>query len=155
MVGDGSYLMLHSEMITSIQEKKKINIILFDNMSFGCINNLQMSQGIGSLGTEFRFRNEETGKLDGGLVPMDFAKAASAYGLKTYTVKSIEDLRNAIEDSKKQNVSTLIDIKVLPKTMTDGYESWWRVGVPEVSNKESVQNAYVDMEANIDKARKY
>lgn len=155
MVGDGSYLMLHSEMITSIQEKRKINIILFDNMSFGCINNLQMSQGMGSLGTEFRYRNEETGKLDGALVPIDFAKSAEGYGFKTYTVKTIEELIDAIEDSKKQDISTLIDIKVLPKTMTDGYDSWWHVGTPEVSDKESVKAAYRDMKENIARARKY
>ncbi|CCQ97632.1 3D-(3,5/4)-trihydroxycyclohexane-1,2-dione hydrolase [[Clostridium] ultunense Esp] len=155
MVGDGSYLMLHSEMITSVQERKKINIILFDNMSFGCINNLQMSQGMGSLGTEFRYRDERTGKLDGPLIPIDYAKSAEGYGLKTYIVKTVRELRDAIEDSKKQDISTLIDIKVLPKTMTDGYESWWRVGVAEVSHKESVQKAHEEMELNINKARKY
>lgn len=155
MVGDGSFLMLHSELVTSIQERKKINILLFDNMAFGCINNLQMSQGIGSFGTEFRYRDEKSGKLDGALIPIDYAKIGEGYGLKSYSVKTIEELREAIEDSKRQDVSTLIDIKVLPKTMTDGYESWWRVGVPAVSNKESVQNAYKDMEENINKARKY
>lgn len=155
MVGDGSFLMLHSEMITSIQERKKINILLFDNMSFGCINNLQMSQGIKSLGTEFRYRDEATGQLEGALVPVDYAKIGEGYGLKTYTVKNLEDLRFAVEDSKKQEISTLIDIKVLPKTMTDGYESWWRVGISEVSSKESVRNAYKEMKRNIDSSRKY
>ncbi len=155
MVGDGSYNMLHSEVITSMQEKKKINIILFDNMSFGCINNLEMGQGLGSFITEFRYRNEETGKLDGAFIPIDYAKAASGYGLKTYSVRTIEELREAIEDSKKQEVSTLIDIKVLPKTMTDGYQSWWRVGTPEVSSKESVQKAYKEMSENVNRARKY
>ncbi len=155
MVGDGSYNMLHSEVISSMQEKKKINIILFDNMSFGCINNLEMGQGLGSFITEFRYRNEETGKLDGEFIPIDYAKVASGYGLKTYSVRTIEELREAIEDSKKQEVSTLIDIKVLPKTMTEGYQSWWRVGTPEVSNKESVQKAYKEMTENASKARKY
>lgn len=155
MVGDGSYLMLHSELVTSIQERKKINILLFDNMAFGCINNLQMSQGMGSFGTEFRYRNEETGKLDGGLVPIDFAKSAEGYGVKTYTVKTVEELREAIEDSKKQNVSTLIDIKVMPKTMTSGYQAWWHVGVPEVSENAKVEKAHKEMKDNLSKARKY
>lgn len=155
MVGDGSYLMLHSELVTSIQEGRKINIILLDNMAFGCINNLQMSQGIESFGTEFRFRNKETGKLDGALVPIDYAKSAAGYGVKTYSVKNIEELKEAIEDSKKQTVSTLIDIKVLPKTMTDGYESWWHVGVPEVSESEKIQKAHEEMKNNLNKARKY
>ena len=154
-LGDGSYMMLHSELPTSIQERKKINVIVFDNMAFGCINNLQMGNGMGSFGTEFRFRNEKTGKLDGELVPIDFAMSAAAYGCKTYTVKTVEQLRAAIIDAKKQTVSTLLDIKVLPKTMTNGYEAWWRCGIAEVSEKESIQKAYEDMQIGIDKARKY
>ncbi|MDW8801217.1 3D-(3,5/4)-trihydroxycyclohexane-1,2-dione acylhydrolase (decyclizing) [Clostridium sp. A1-XYC3] len=155
LLGDGSYMMLHSELPTSIQEKKKINIIVFDNMSFGCINNLQMGKGMGSFGTEFRFRNEETGKLDGDLVPIDFAMSATAYGCKTYRVKTVEELRTAIENSKKQTVSTLIDIKILPKTMTHDYESWWRVGIAEVSNKESIKKAREELEEEMKKAREY
>lgn len=155
LVGDGAYMMLHSELVTSIQERKKINVVLFDNMSFGCINNLQMGNGMGSFGTEFRFRNEETGKLDGGLVPIDFAMSAAAYGCKTYAVKTVEELKAAIEDSKKQSVSTLIDIKILPKTMTHDYESWWRVGLAEVSDKESIKDAYKELKENIAKAREY
>ncbi|QZY56045.1 3D-(3,5/4)-trihydroxycyclohexane-1,2-dione acylhydrolase (decyclizing) [Crassaminicella profunda] len=154
-LGDGSYLMLHTELVTSIQENKKINVVLFDNMAFGCINNLQMSQGMGSFGTEFRFRNEETGKMDGKLVPVDYAMSAAAYGAKTYTVKTIEQLREAIEDAKKQTVSTLIDIKVLPKTMTGGYESWWRVGTAQVSKKAAIQEAGEAMKETVKKIRQY
>ncbi|MBM7871526.1 3D-(3,5/4)-trihydroxycyclohexane-1,2-dione acylhydrolase (decyclizing) [Clostridium pascui] len=155
LLGDGSYMMLHSELITSIQERKKINVVVFDNMTFGCINNLQIGNGMGSFGTEFRFRNEETGRLDGGFVPIDFSMNAAAYGCKTYTVKTIEELKEAIIDSKKQKVSTLIDVKVLPKTMVHGYGSWWRVGVAEVSNKEKIQETYKKLRENIDKARQY
>lgn len=155
LLGDGSYMMLHSELITSIQERKKINVVVFDNMTFGCINNLQIGNGMGSFGTEFRFRNEETGRLDGGFVPIDFAMNAASYGCKTYTVKNIEELKEAIIDSKKQKVSTLIDVKVLPKTMVHGYGSWWRVGVAEVSDKEKIQETYKKLRENIDKARQY
>ncbi|NLU53678.1 MAG: 3D-(3,5/4)-trihydroxycyclohexane-1,2-dione acylhydrolase (decyclizing) [Clostridiaceae bacterium] len=154
-VGDGSYMMLHSELPTSIQERKKINVILFDNMSFGCINNLQMGNGMGSFGTEFRFRNPETGNLDGALVPIDFAKNAESYGCKTYSVRNEAELRAALIDAEKQTVSTLIDIKVLPKTMTNGYESWWRAGVAEISENPKGKAAYEDMKKNIEKARKY
>jgi 3D-(3,5/4)-trihydroxycyclohexane-1,2-dione acylhydrolase (decyclizing) len=154
-VGDGSYLMLHSELVTSIQEGKKINVLLFDNAGFGCINNLQMSNGMGSFATEFRFRNDQSGKLDGHLIKIDFAQSAAGYGAKTYTVTTIEQLREALEDAKNQNVSTLIDIKVLPKTMTKGYESWWHTGIAEVSKKESIQKAYEEKERFLKKARKY
>lgn len=155
MVGDGSYLMLHSELVTSIQEGIKINIVLFDNSGFGCINNLQMDNGIESFGTEFRTRSTETGQLDGDIMRINFAQSAAAYGAKTYEVYTMEQLEEAIENSKQQSVSTLIDIKVLPKTMTDGYSSWWHVGVAEVSDSTSVQSAFEDKQSKLDKARKY
>lgn len=155
LTGDGSYLMLHSELITSLQEGKKINVILFDNSGFGCINNLQMENGMGSFGTEFRKRNPETGKMDGPVMVIDFAKAAEGYGVKTYSVRNMEELEAAIIDSKKQTVSTLIDIKVLPKTMTHGYDAWWHVGVAEVSKKVGIQSAYEGKVSNLQKARAY
>lgn len=154
MCGDGSYLMLHSELVTSIQERKKINVLLFDNSGFGCINNLEMSNGIGNLATEFRFR-DENGNLLGDLVPIDFAKAASGYGVKTYTARTMEELEAALIDSQKQTVSTLIDIKVLPKSMTDGYGAWWNVGVASTSQNEAVRSAYSRKKENLEKARKY
>ncbi|CAM4154836.1 3D-(3,5/4)-trihydroxycyclohexane-1,2-dione acylhydrolase (decyclizing) [Bacillus paramycoides] len=155
MVGDGSYQMLHSELVTSLQENKKINVLLFDNSGFGCINNLQMGNGMGSFGTEFRYRNQETRKLNGAIMKIDFAASAAGYGVKTYRVTSIEQLQEALKDAKKQTVTTLIDIKVLPKTMTNGYESWWHVGVAEVSNSQSVQAAYESKVSNLQKARSY
>ena len=153
-VGDGAYLMLHSELITSLQERKKINVLLFDNCGFGCINNLEMSNGIGNLATEFRYRDDR-GELLGDLINIDFAKAASGYGVKTYTAKTLDELAFALEDAKKQTVSTLIDIKALPKTMTDGYGAWWHVGIASTSDNEKVRAAYENKEENRKKARKY
>jgi len=155
MVGDGSYMMLHSELMTSIQEGKKINILLFDNAGFGCINNLQMGNGMGSIGTEFRKRDKKTNLLTGNIISVDFAQNAAAYGAVTYTVQTIAELVEALEDSKKQTTSTLIDIKVLPKTMTDGYGAWWHVGVAEVAEKESIKQAYLDKKEQLKMARKY
>ncbi len=152
--GDGSYLMLHSELVTSIQENKKINVLLFDNAGFGCINNLQMSNGMGNLATEFRKR-DENGNLLGDLMYIDFAKCASGYGVKTYTATTLEELEEALIDSKKQTVSTLIDIKVLPKSMTDGYDAWWHVGLASTSSNEAVNSAFKNKEENLRKARKF
>ncbi len=152
--GDGSYLMLHSELVTAIQENKKINVLLFDNSGFGCINNLQMSNGIGNLATEFRKR-DENGDLLGDIFTIDFAKCASGYGVKTYTATTLDELEAALIDSKKQSVSTLIDIKVLPKSMTDGYGAWWHVGIASTSSKESVNKAFQNKDENLRKARKF
>lgn len=154
-LGDGSYMMMHSELQTSIQEGIKINILLFDNAAFGCINNLQMSQGMGSYGCENRFRDPKTGKMTGPLVPVDFAKNAESYGCKAYRVHTEEELIAAIADAKLQTVSTLIDIKVLPKTMTKGYESWWRVGTAEVAKKAEIVEAAADIKRVLKRARQY
>ena len=155
LVGDGSYLMLHSELATSIQERRKINVVLLDNMTFGCINNLQMEHGMDSFGTEFRYRNPETGKLDGGFVPVDFAMSAAAYGCKTYKVSTEEQLLAALADARTQTVSTLIDIKVLPKTMIHKYLSWWRVGVAQVSTSERTDAVAKTLNERLAKARQY
>lgn len=156
LVGDYAYMMLHSELPTSIAEGKKINVILFDNMQGGCINNLEIGHGQGSYGTEFRFRNEKTGQLDGAYVPVDFAMNAASYGCKSYTAHTEEELIAAIEDAKKQKVSTLIDCKVMPKTMVHGYGDWWRVGIAQVSKSKKIHDCYENlMKPHYDAARKY
>ncbi len=139
VVGDSSFQMLHSEIMTIMQEKQKVNILIFDNCGFGCINNLEMNHGIGSLATEFRYTDGK--KPCGDLIPVDYAKVGEGYGLKTYTCKTIAELEAALEDAKKQEVACLFDLKVIPKTMTDGYESWWNVGIATTSSKESVREA--------------
>ncbi|KAA6472963.1 3D-(3,5/4)-trihydroxycyclohexane-1,2-dione acylhydrolase (decyclizing) [Bacillus swezeyi] len=148
LVGDGSFLMLHSELITAIQYNKKINVLLFDNSGFGCINNLQMDHGSGSYYCEFRTEDNQ-------ILNVDYAKVAEGYGAKTYKANTVEELKAALEDAKKQEVSTLIEMKVLPKTMTDGYDSWWHVGVAEVSEQESVQKAYETKEKMLESAKQY
>lgn len=156
MVGDGSFIMLHSELVTAIQEHKKINVCLFDNESFGCINNLQNGQGNASLCTELRYRNPETGRHDGKFMNVDFAAIARAYGAVGYSIRTMDELKKAIEESKGiHDVPVLFDIKVLPKSMTDGYGSWWRVGSAEVSELESNRAAYQDHLNHVKDARKY
>ena len=154
-VGDGGFLMGHSDLVTSIQERQKINVLLFNNSGHQCIHNLQRSQGMGTFGTEFRFREADTNGLTGTYVPVDYAALGAAYGAKTYHVTTLEELREAIADSKKSEVSTLIEIAVLPGTMTGGYENFWRVGTASVSEKASVQEAYEKMNSVVKELRKY
>jgi len=148
MLGDGSFLMMHSELVTAIQEGKKINLLLFDNAGFGCINNLQMGNGVGNFGTEFRYKN-------GGFMNIDYAGMGEAMGAVGYRVKTKAELIAALEDSKLQEKCTLIDMKVLPKTMTDGYGGWWHCGVAAVNASEAGQAAYESKEAELKKARAY
>ena len=152
--GDGSFHMLHGELVTAMQEHKKINICLFDNASFGCINNLQVGHGNKTLCTELRYRNQDG--LFGDFMDIDYAKVAEGYGCKGYTVRTMEELKAAFEDAKTiKDRPVLFDIKVLPKTMTDGYGSWWRVGDTEVSERPENIAAYQDHLAHEKTARKY
>nr|WP_326125865.1 3D-(3,5/4)-trihydroxycyclohexane-1,2-dione acylhydrolase (decyclizing) [uncultured Oscillibacter sp.] len=152
--GDGSFNMLHGELVTAMQEHQKINVCLFDNASFGCINNLQVGHGNKTLCTELRYRDAEG--LFGDFMDIDYAKVAEGYGCKGYTVRTMEELKAAFEDAKAiKDRPVLFDIKVLPKTMTDGYGSWWRVGDTEVSERPENLAAYQDHLAHEKTARKY
>lgn len=153
LVGDGSYLMLHSELVTSLQEGRKITVVLFNNHGFQCIHNLQRGHGSDGFGNEFRFRETETGRLTGSYLPIDFAAHARSLGLKAYKAGTAEELEAALLQAKNETISTLIEIAVVPGTNTDGYESWWQVGVPEVSVSGKVLSAYEEMKARIQAAR--
>ncbi|WP_314002385.1 3D-(3,5/4)-trihydroxycyclohexane-1,2-dione acylhydrolase (decyclizing) [uncultured Paenibacillus sp.] len=149
IVGDGSYLMLHSELVTSLQEGRKITILLFDNHGFQCIHNLQRGHGSDGFGNEFRYRSQETGRLTGGYLPIDFAAHARSLGAKAYKAENAEQLAEAIRRARGETVTTLIEIPVLAGTNTSGYESWWNVGVPQVSVSEKVVKAGVEMQERI------
>ncbi|WP_239253699.1 3D-(3,5/4)-trihydroxycyclohexane-1,2-dione acylhydrolase (decyclizing) [Listeria ilorinensis] len=148
MVGDGSFNMLHSELLTSLQYGYKLNIMLFDNSGFGCINNLQMENGSDSFYCEFRDQNNQ-------IMNVDYAKIAEGYGAKVFRANNKEELIAALEAAKKETRTTLIEMKVLPKTMTNGYLGWWNVGVSEVSGRESIQKAFADKQEMLKKARKF
>ena len=155
LMGDGVFLLSHSDLVTSLQERKKINILLFNNSGHQCIHNLQRSQGIGTFGTEFRFRENNTGKLSGAYLPIDYVKIAEGYGVKAFRVRTLEDLKSAIEQSKKEPTTTLIEIAVLPGTMTEGFGCFWRVGTASVAESPDVQKAYEKLDSVVKTLRKY
>lgn len=155
MVGDAAFMMMHSELHTSIQERAKIIVLLFDNMSNGCISNLQMGNGIPSCATDFKYRNNESNKLDGAFIPMDFAKIAEGYGCIGLRVSNEQELTNALKLAKTSTQSVLIDIKVLPKSMSNGYGAWWNIGLAELSDNEKVNRSYELLKNDREKARKY
>lgn len=154
-VGDGSFLMAHSDLVTSLQENVKINILLFNNWGHQCIHNLQRNQGIGSFGTEFRYRDKSSGGLTGEYTNVDFAGVAKAYGANSWKVRTIEELRVALEESRKSEKSTLIEMIVAPGTMTDGYEAFWRVGLASTSTIETVNECYKKLTEQVEKLRKW
>ncbi len=141
LVGDGGFLMLHTEIITALQEGIKINIIVLDNSGFQCIHNLQRSQGIPSFANEFRYREDSTERLTGECLAINFAAVIDAYGGNGFSVKTVDEIKAAFPGMKKSDRLNLMDIKVLPGTMTEGYEAWWRVGTAQVSGHDEVVKA--------------
>jgi 3D-(3,5/4)-trihydroxycyclohexane-1,2-dione acylhydrolase (decyclizing) len=155
LVGDGSYVMLHSELITSLQEALKITVLVFDNGGFGCINNLQASQGIPKFGNELRYRHPKTRQLTGEALIVDFAKNAESYGARGLRAHTLEEFRRAVKKARKETRSTVIDVKVTAQSMTGGYDSWWRVGTAEVSRNPSVVEAAVRLKKEIGRTRRF
>jgi 3D-(3,5/4)-trihydroxycyclohexane-1,2-dione acylhydrolase (decyclizing) len=141
MVGDGSYLMLHTEIVTSIQEGLKLTIVLVDNSGFQCIRGLQMSSGSPSFGNELRFRDERTQRLDGPFVPVDFVRNAESLGAKAYDTNSLEEFRAALEDAKSVNQTVLIYVRVDTEARVPAFDGWWDVPIAEVSSETSVNEA--------------
>jgi 3D-(3,5/4)-trihydroxycyclohexane-1,2-dione acylhydrolase (decyclizing) len=155
IIGDGAYTMLHTELLTSIQEGRKIIVVVLDNAGFHCIDNLQNSQGIVHYGNEWRRREDETGRLTGAPLSVDYALNAQSWGAVGLRADTIEELEQAVKQALQEKVSTLIHCHVAPKSMTKGYESWWRVGTAEVSNNPKVVEAWTELQSEIAKTRQF
>lgn len=155
LVGDGSFIMLHTELLTSIQENHKINVIIFNNSGYQCIHHLQRAHGSKGFGNEFRHRCNDSKQLSGQTLNIDFTQYAKSLGAQSFFANNADELREIIKQTKNSPVSTVITINVLPHTMSGGYESWWRVGVAAVSEADAVTTAYESMQAKIKMAKLY
>ena len=155
MCGDGSYLMLHTEIVTSIQEGYKLTIVLIDNGGFQCIKGLQMSAGSPHFGNELRYRDERTGRLEGDYYAVDFAKNAESLGAVALRADSEQELRDCLEQAKGIDRTTLIYVPVQKDARVPGFESWWDVPVAEVSSQQGVRDALARYEENVKKQRFY
>ncbi|NCC13885.1 MAG: 3D-(3,5/4)-trihydroxycyclohexane-1,2-dione acylhydrolase (decyclizing) [Spirochaetia bacterium] len=155
IIGDGAYTMLHTELLTSIQEGRKIIVVVLDNAGFHCIDNLQNSQGIVHYGNEWRRREDGTGRLTGSSLSVDYALNAQSWGAVGLRADTIEELEQAVKHALSEKVSTLIHCHVAPKSMTKGYDSWWRVGTAEVSNNPKVVEAWTELQPEIAKTRQF
>ncbi len=154
MVGDGSYLMMPSEIVTAVQEGIPITIVLLDNHGFSSIGGLSQSIGSGGFGTHYRFRNPETGQLDGDVLPIDYVANARSLGAHAVRVNSIEELEAALEEAKKADRVTVIVVEVDREKRVPGY-AWWDVPIAEVSTMESVQKARADYEKHVKEERHF
>jgi 3D-(3,5/4)-trihydroxycyclohexane-1,2-dione acylhydrolase (decyclizing) len=146
MVGDGSYLMLSSEIVTSIQEGLKLTIVLVDNHGFSSIGNLSRSLGTDGFGTQYRYRQNGSLGVDSDdptaqLLPVDLAANAESLGAKVIRCRTIDELRSGLEAAKVEDSTVVLAIEVDRYEGVPGYESWWDVPVAEVSEVEAVKAA--------------
>jgi 3D-(3,5/4)-trihydroxycyclohexane-1,2-dione acylhydrolase (decyclizing) len=139
MVGDGSYLMMAQEIVTSLQEGYKLNIVLLDNHGFSSIGGLSRACGNEGMGTNYRYRRGE--KYDGENIPVDFAANAASLGAWTKKVRTASELKDAMAAAKQQDRTAVVVIETSYDQRVPGYESWWDVPIAEVSERETVKEA--------------
>ena len=138
MVGDGSYLMMNSEIVTAVQENQKLIIVLINNRGFGSINGLSLSLGSEGFGNQYRKREKETGEYTGDELPVDYTAHAKSMGIDAVKVKTKQRLEKSIRQARENDGSTLIEILVDRSVGVPGYEAWWDVPVAEVSKSDRV-----------------
>ena len=139
-LGDGSYLMLHTEIVTAVQEGLKLTIVLVDNHGFGCIHGLQRGSGGNSFGNEFRHRTRASGRLEGKPVAVDFAKNAESLGATSLRAATPAELRAALASAKNARGVVLIFVTTPADVRLPGY-SWWDVPVSATSKLPGVRAA--------------
>lgn len=155
LVGDGSYLLLHSELYTALQLGVKIVVIVFNNYGFRSIHNLQLSYGGPGIGNEFRTYERSTFLPTGAYMDVNFAAYAEALGAVGIAVKRLDDLSDALARAAKERRSVVIDVPIAPGTETSAYEAWWHVAVPAVSEDPAILEAAQRNRAMLEKALPY
>jgi 3D-(3,5/4)-trihydroxycyclohexane-1,2-dione acylhydrolase (decyclizing) len=152
ILGDGGYLMMPSEIVTSLQEGFKLTIILIDNNGFASIGGLSKSIGGEGFGTKYAYRDKQTGQLDGDPLPVDLAMNAESLGACVFKASDIASFNQALKEASKEERTTVIHINTVPERKMAGYGyAWWDVPVAEVSKSESVQKArenYLEQKKN-------
>lgn len=154
MVGDGSYLMMSQEIVTSVQEGYKLTIILINNNGYSSIGGLSNSLGTNGFGTHYKYRSKKTGQLDGGYLPVDLAANAESLGAVVLRAKDINDFKKALVDAKNIDKTTVIYIETDREQRVDGY-AWWEVSIASVSTIASVKEGFERMHKSKQRQRYY
>ena len=153
MVGDGSYLMLAQEIITSVQEGYKLIVVLVNNEGHSSIGGLSRATGAQGFATRFRYRDEESGQLQGDFLPVNLAANAASLGAKVIEAKTLLELKAALHDAREAAQTTVVKIDVDYNEQVPRYESWWDVPIAQVSEVDSAKAAYEEYEVERQKER--
>ncbi|MES5824029.1 3D-(3,5/4)-trihydroxycyclohexane-1,2-dione acylhydrolase (decyclizing) [Streptomyces sp. RG80] len=142
LVGDGSYLMMAQEIVTMVSEGLKVIIVLVQNHGFASIGALSESLGSQRFGTKYRFRNGDSGHLDGGILPVDLAANAASLGADVLHAASVEEFRSAMEKARAATRTTVVHVETDLYGPNPPGHGWWDVPVSQVSALESTRAAY-------------
>ena len=153
MVGDGSYLMLAQEIITSIQEGYKLIVVLVNNDGHSSIGGLSRATGAQGFATRFRYREEESGQLQGEFLPVALAANAASLGANVIEAKTLLQLKAALHEAREASHTTVVKIDVDYDEQVPRYESWWDVPIAQVSEVDSARAAYEEYEVDKRKER--
>ena len=155
MVGDGSYLMMNSEIVTAVQEDQKMIIILVNNHGFGSINNLSLSLGSKGFGNQYKKREIDTNDYTGDRIHVDYIAHAKSMGIDAVRVQEKNEFENSLNKARKNTNSILIEVLVDKNIRVPGYGAWWDVPVAEVSASEKVKEVRVQYDKQIKKERDF
>ncbi|HEY9088896.1 MAG TPA: 3D-(3,5/4)-trihydroxycyclohexane-1,2-dione acylhydrolase (decyclizing) [Anaerolineaceae bacterium] len=153
IVGDGTYLMMPTEIVTSIQERQKVNLIVIDNHGYASIGSLSTSLGTSGFGTSYRMRDPQTGTLTGDFLPLDFAKNAAGFGAVTFEARTLAEFKASLVQAKTADRTTVIVVHTDNSLKVPGYASWWDVAIAEISELPEVQAARKEYEQQTKKER--
>ncbi|WP_197677410.1 3D-(3,5/4)-trihydroxycyclohexane-1,2-dione acylhydrolase (decyclizing) [Friedmanniella luteola] len=141
MVGDGSYLMMATELATAVQEGVKIIAVLVQNHGYASIGSLSESLGSQRFGTRYRYRNPASGRLDGDVLPVDLAANAASFGLEVIRTSTAAELADAVKAAKASAGACVIHVETDPLVSAPDSEAWWDVPVSATSTLDSTQRA--------------
>jgi 3D-(3,5/4)-trihydroxycyclohexane-1,2-dione acylhydrolase (decyclizing) len=153
MVGDGSYLMMPSELATAVQEGIKLIIVLVDNQGFASVGALSRRLGMDGFGADYRRRGAD-GLLSGERLPVDLAANAASLGAEVSRVSNVDELRTALEEARAREGTSVIHVVTDPQVNVPRF-FWWDVAVAEVSDSDKVGKARETHEQERARARQY
>jgi 3D-(3,5/4)-trihydroxycyclohexane-1,2-dione acylhydrolase (decyclizing) len=153
MIGDGTYLMMNSEIVTAVAEGLKLTIVVVDNHGYQCILGLQRICGVSDFGNELRFRDPKKGTLTGGYVPIDFKKHAEAMGAHAVLAQTAAEVTAAVQEARQRRGVSVVVVPVDPEKRMPSLGTWWDVPVAEVSAVEKTRQTRENYEKATQKQR--
>ncbi len=154
-IGDGTYLMNPTELVTALQEDLKITVVIAENHGFQCIRQLQMGRAGHSFGNEFRARDRDSGRLEGDFLGIDFARNAESMGARAWRVATPDALRAALREARKERRSCVIVAEVEKYRDAPGSGVWWDVAPAETSRDDVTRALRAEYERNREQLQRY